>query len=144
MKAVYPTLSHSTLLLIGLIAMSLVLVSIYSFISDMEKGLTYLELNYIGDSIKNKVLEIYSLANQSSNYSKGTFQLSLPEKIGNRKYTITFYQNDLFVSVPLRSDIIEINRPLKINATLSGTAYLPAKLSMEKNQNGDIYINLVG
>jgi len=143
MKAVYPTLSHSTLLLIGLIAMSLILVSIYSFISDLEKNMTYLDLNYIADSTKNKILEVYSLANQSSNYSKGTFQLSLPEKIGNRKYSITFYQNDLMVSVPLKTDIIEVSRQLKINATLSGTAYLPATLNMEK-QDGDIYINLVG
>lgn len=143
MKAIYPTLSHSTLLLIGLIAMSLILVSIYSFISDLEKNMTYLDLNYIADSTKNEILEVYSLANQSSNYSKGTFQLSLPEKIGNRKYSISFNQNNLLVSVPLRTDIVETTRQLKINATLSGTAYLPAKLNMEK-QNGNIYINLVG
>jgi len=143
MKAIYPTLSHSVLLLIGLIAMSLILFSIYSFISDLEKDTSYLYLNYIADSTKNKILEVYSLANQSSDYSKGAFQLSLPEKIGNRRYTITFYQNDLVVSVPLRSDIIEVSRQLKINATLSGTSYLPATLEIEK-QNGDIYINLVG
>ena len=143
MKAVYPTLSHSVLLLIGLVAMSLILFSIYSFISDLEKDMSYLDLNYIADSTKNKILEIYSLANQSSDYSKGALQLSLPEKIGNRRYTITFYQNDLLVSVPLRSDIIEVSRQLKINATLSGTSYLPATLEMEK-QNGDIHINLVG
>jgi hypothetical protein len=143
MKAVYPTLSHSTLLLIGLISMTMIIASVYSFASRLERDVASLELNYIADSFKNKLLEIYSLANQSSNYSDGTFQTSLPEKIGNRKYSVTLYSNGLTVNMSFKGETIEIDRQLKIEANLSGISYIPASIKMKKTQDGNVSIWLV-
>jgi len=142
MKGIYPILSHSLLLLLGLVAMSLVIISISSSLSRTEIDLTTVELNFVADAIKNKILEVYSLANQSSNYTTGLFQLNLPEKVGNNKYSITLYQNGLMVNSSVKNKPIEINRNLSIDAELSGTYFLPVSIKVDK-QNGKIKIGLV-
>ncbi len=58
--------------------------------------------------------------------------MNLPEKIGERKYSLTLYQNNLIVSLPLKNEIIEVNRTLNIDAELSGESYLPASIEIEK------------
>jgi len=143
MKAVHPVLSHTALLLIGLIAMSLIIVSISSLFSKTEKNLVTSEMNYIAESAKNKILEIYSMVNRTMEYSNGTFQLNLPEKIGDKKYTLSLNQDNLTVKMPFENEIIEVNRTLNIDAELNGESYLPASIEIEKI-GGIITINLVG
>ena len=75
MKAVTPILSHSSLLLIGLLAVSLIIVSLSNSFSSTESDLIRTELNYIAESAKDKIIEIYSLANQSSEYFNSSFGL---------------------------------------------------------------------
>lgn len=132
MKGIHPVLSHSALLLIGLIAMSLIIVSVSSLFSKTEKDLITSEINYIAESAKNKILEIYTMANQTMDYSNGTFQLNLPEKIGDRKYILSLNQNSLTVTISFKNEIIEVNRILNIDAELNGESYLPASIEMEK------------
>jgi hypothetical protein len=142
MRGIYPTLSHSILLLLSLIAMSLIIASISISLSRTEANLVLVELNFVADSVKNKILEAYSLANQSSNYTTGLFQLNLPEKIGNKKYSITLYQNSLLVNTSVNNEPIEINRILPIDAELNGTYFLPVSIKVEK-ENGKIKIGLI-
>jgi len=142
MKGIYPTLSHSVLLLLGLIAMSLIISSIYLSLSRIEMDLTAVELNYFADSIKSKILEVYSLANQTSNYTTGLFKLNLPEKIGNKKYSITLSQGLLLINASVRNEPIELSRRLYIDAELSGTTLMPASIKVDK-QNEKIKIGLV-
>jgi hypothetical protein len=142
MRGAYPTLSHSILLLLGLLAMSLLTASIFISLSRIERDLTSVELNFIADSVKNKILEVYSLVNQSSNYTTGLFQLNLPEKIGNKKYSITLYQNGLMINASVKNEPIEINRTLPIDAELNGTYFMPASIKIDK-QNKKIKIGLV-
>ena len=142
MKGVYPTLSHSILLLLSLIAMSLIIASISISLSRTETSLVSVELNFFADSVKNKILEAYSLANQSSNYTEGKFQINLPEKIGNKKYSITLYQNILLVNTSVNNEPIEISRILSIDAELSGTSFMPVSIKVDK-QNGKIKIGLI-
>ena len=143
MRGVYPTLSHSILLLLGLIAMSLIITSISLSLSITEKGLITTELNFFADSLKDKIIEIYSLTNQSSDYTTGFFQLDFPEKIGNRKYSITFNQDSLFINMSVRNEQIVVNRKLAINAELSGTSFMPAYVKVDKI-NDEIKIGLIG
>jgi len=143
MKGVHPVLSHTTLLLIGLIAMSLIIVSISSFSSKTERDLVTSEINYITESAKNKILEIYSMANRTTEYTNGTFKLNLPETIGDKKYILSLNQNNLTVFIPFKNGNIEVNRTLNIDAQLNGESYLPASIEVEK-VGGIITMNLVG
>jgi hypothetical protein len=142
MEGIYPTLSHSVLLLLGLIAMSLIISSIYISLSRIERDLTTVELNYFADSIKNKILEVYSLANQSSNYTTGLFKLNLPEKLGNKKYSITLSQDLLLVNTSVKNEPVEISRKLSIDAELTGVSFMPASIKVDK-QDEKIKIGLV-
>ena len=142
MKAVAPILSHSALLLIGLIAVSLIIVSLSSSFSKTEKDLIRTELNYIAESAKNKILEIYSIANQTMEYSNSSFQLNLPQKIGERNYLLKLNQENLTVSMSFKNENIEVVRTLNIDAHLSGEAYLPASIIAENN-GGIITMDLV-
>ena len=142
MKGTHPTLSHSIMLILGLTAMSLIIFSISVSLAKTETNLITTELNFFADFVKNKILEVYSLANQTSDYTTGLFQLNLPEKIGDRKYSVTLYQGGLYVNTSVRSNPIEINRILTIDAELNGTYFMPASIKVEK-LNGIIKIGLV-
>lgn len=142
MKAISPILSHTILLAIGLAAITLILISISSFSADMEKMSVTSQLSYAAEFVKDEILRIYSLANQSDTTNK--VQLSLPERIGNKPYIIELYQNGLKVEISLRNDLLEINKKINISATLNGTSSLPASLVQQRLENGDILISLVG
>jgi len=130
------------MLILGLTAMSLIIFSISISLTRTEVNLITAELNFFADSIRNKILEVYSLANQTSNYTTGLFQLNLPEKIGDKKYSITLYQNRLYVNTSVRNNPIEVNRILAIDAELNGTYFTPVSIKVEK-QDGRIKIGLV-
>ena len=142
MKAVTPILSHSALLLIGLIAVSLIIVSLSTSFSTTERDLIRTELNYIAESAKNKILEIYTMANQSSEYFNSSFELELPEKIGERNYLLKLEQENLTASMSFKNQNIEVVRTLNIDAQLNGEAYMPASILLEKS-GGIITIDLV-
>ncbi len=143
MRAVTPILSHSALLLIGLIAVSLIIVSISTSFSKTEKDLIRSEMNFIAEAAKDKILEIYSAASQATEYSNSSFQLGLPQKIGENKYLLSLNQDNLTVSIAFKNEEIEIAKALNIDAELSGEAYLPASILAEK-VGGNITISLVG
>jgi hypothetical protein len=131
MKGVYPTLSHSLLLLLGLLSLGLIVVSVSASLARTEKNLITLELNYVANSVEDKILEVYSLAD--SNYSTGKFRLDLPERIGNRKYSLTLTGNVLLVNMTVRGEPIEISRSLNIDAELNGSSFMPASISLERD-----------
>lgn len=142
MKAVSPILSHTILLAIGLAAITLILISVSSFSADMEKTSVTSQLSYVAEFVKNEILRIYSLVDQSNTTNK--VQLNLPERIGNKPYIIELYQNGLKVEMSLRNDLVEINKKINISAILNGTSSLPASLIQQRLENGDILISLVG
>jgi cell shape-determining protein MreC len=143
MKAVTPILSHSSLLLIGLIAVSLIIVSLSTSFSTTESDLVRTELNYIVESAKSRILEVYNIASQQSEYFNSSFELGLPEKIGERKYLLKLDQENLTVSMSFKNENIEIVKTLNINAQMNGESYLPASILAE-NSGGIITIDLVG
>ena len=142
MKGIDPLLSHGILLLLGLVAMSLLIVSVSISLSTTEKNLISLELNFVAESVKNKIIEVYSLANQSSNYTTGLFELNLPEKIGNKRYSVTLSQNNLLVNTSFGNQPINVAISLPIDAELSGSQNMPFFIKVDKS-NGQIKIGLV-
>ena len=142
MKGVHPILSHSILMLLGLTAMGLMLLSITVSLSKTEEALVSSELNFLANSVKSRILEAYSLASQSSNYTSGLFELDVPEKIGNRRYSITLIDNALLANTSVRSHPIEVALSVPIEAEMNGTSFMPASISVEK-QNGAIRIGLI-
>jgi hypothetical protein len=137
---VHPILSHTALLVIGLIAMGMIVSSLSSSFSKTERNLVTVEADYIAESAKGKILEIYSLVEQSD-YSSGTFQLNLPERIGDKKYIILLDQNLLTLRVPFENDVIEVNKTMNIPADISGESTMPASVTVEKD--GAITMELV-
>jgi len=140
MKGVHPILSHSALLVVGLIAMGMIVASLSSSFSKTERNLVRAESDYIAEAAKSKILEIYSLVEQSD-YSNGTFELNLPESIGDNKYYLLLSQNTLTLRMPFENDIIEINKTVTIDAVLSGESMMPASILVEKD--GAITMELV-
>ena len=143
MKAVTPILSHGSLLLIGLIAVSLIIASLSSSFSTTESDLIRTELNYIAESAKARVLEAYSIASHPSEYFNSSFVLDLPEKIGERNYLLRLDQENLTVIMSFKNENIEIVKTLNIDAQMNGESYLPASILAE-NSGGTITIDLVG
>lgn len=131
MKGVHPILSHSALLIIGLVAMGMIVASLSSSFSKTERSLINSEVDYIAESAKVKILEIYNLASQSE-FSNGTFNLDMPEKIGDKKYLLILNQNLLTVRMPFENDNIEVNRTLGIDANIGGESYMPASINVQK------------
>ena len=133
MKGVHPILSHTALLVIGLVAMGMIVASLSSSFSKTERSLINSEVDYIAESAKVKILEIYNLASQSD-FSSGNFEFGLPEKIGDKKYLLILRQNLLTVRMPFDNDNIEVNRTLRIDANISGESYMPASINVEKKE----------
>ena len=131
MKGVHPILSHTALLVIGLVAMGMIVASLSSSFSKTERSLINSEVDYIAESAKVKILEIYNLASQSE-FSNGTFNLDMPEKIGDKKYLLILNQNLLTVRMPFENDNIEVNRTLGIDANIGGESYMPASINVQK------------
>lgn len=142
MKAISPILSHTILLAIGLAAITLILISVSNFSADMEKTSVTSQLSYVAEFIRSEILKIYSLANQSNTTNK--VQLSIPERIADKPYTIELYQNGLKVEMSLKNNLLEINKKINISAILNGTSSLPASLIQQRLEDGDILISLVG
>jgi hypothetical protein len=142
MKGVSPILSHSTLLVIGIIAMGLIIVSIADFLSDTEETLTTLELNYMANTLKTNLLKIYSVANSSSDSVNGKFQIPVAEKIGSKRIYVEADNNFLKIIANLKNKKIEISRAINIDANVTGKVYLPAFFELEKTGE-DVSIRLV-
>lgn len=142
MKGVSPLVSHSSLLIISIIGLGLIVGTVSDYLFDTEKTLTKLELNNIANKVKTNFIKVYSLANTTSGYVTGIFELSVAEKVGGKKVLLDANADNFTLSATFNNEKIEIVRSLNIDANISGIAYLPASLVLEKI-NGNITIRLV-
>ncbi len=142
MKGVSQLVSHSSLLIISMIGMGLIVGGVSDYLFDTEKTLTRLELNNIANKVKANFIKVYSLANTTSGYVTGTFEISVAEKGGGKRVLLDANPDNFTLSATFNNEKIEIVRSLNIDANVSGIAYLPAFLVLEKI-NGNITIRLV-
>ena len=84
------------------------------------------------NNIKFNLMRIYSIANSSSEFMNGTFEIPVIEKIGSKQILAEFNQSDLILSTNVRNEKIEIVRKINLDANFSGIAYFPAKFVLEK------------
>lgn len=142
MKGVSQLISHSTTLVIGITALGMLVIGITSFLFDMETDLTELEMNYLANNVKFSVMRIYSMANTSSQFVNGTFEIPILEKIGNKQILAEFDEANLILSTNVDNQEIKVTRKINLDANLTGRVYFPAKFILEK-QNGEISIRMI-
>ncbi len=141
MRGASQIVSHTSLLLISIVAMGMIVSGISDYLFNTEKIITRLELNNIANIVQSNVLKIYSLANTSS-YISGKFFLPVAEKIGSKRVFIEANSDNFTLSVNLKNENIRIVRSFEIDANITGKAYLPAYLELEK-LNEEVSIRLV-
>lgn len=117
--------SHSTYLLIALIAASLILATFSVFKGNIEKVSTESTMNIIADTVKQDILRLYSSSQES-----GKMEIPLQPRAGEQ-YTVTLENGK--VVVQLQNFVVEKN--ISINSNLNGTAYIPAFLLLTSDNN---------
>jgi hypothetical protein len=131
MKGVHPILSHSVLLIIGLAAMGMIIVSVSSTMSTTRSNLVRAETEYLSEAMRAMILEVYGSVNRPGNFS-GTFGMDFPETVGDQKYVVVLSGNTLTIRLPVDNNVMEVSRVLDIDASISGEKGMPASLAVEK------------
>ncbi len=106
-------LSHSTYMAIGIIAVIMIMAALYGFKADVQEAYATVKLNYIADSVQNKVLEMKD--------SGSDFEARI--KIDADGYLLTLSNN----LITVRGNGVEVTRT--VDAQMSGEEYLPAYLA---------------
>jgi hypothetical protein len=136
MKALYPPLSYALFIAIGIAALSMIMVFINNFTDGIQRNYAYNQLEYTADVIKDDILKLYSTG------AEGRIDVNAPTEIAGKQYTIELNQNNLTLSLFMGNRLLEVNRSINIDASLSGRSYAPVSVEMEK-LNGDVFIRLV-
>jgi len=136
MKALYPPLSYALFIAIGVVALSMIMVFINNFTDGIQRNYAYSQLDYTAEVIKDDILKLYSTN------AEGRTDVDAPAEIAGKQYMIELNQNNLTLSLYVGSKLLEVNRSINIDASLSGRSYAPVAVEMNKS-NGDIFIRLV-
>ncbi|MFQ6020768.1 MAG: hypothetical protein ACE5J4_01975 [Candidatus Aenigmatarchaeota archaeon] len=127
MKGISNVLSHTIYLLLGLTTLILILITLSTLRTDIERNSITSQLSYSIEFVKDEILSLNNIAENSDDPS-AEIEITLPEKIGNKKYTIELYQKGLKIYL----NDIEVNRKINIDADLEGRSDLPAFLKLER------------
>jgi hypothetical protein len=136
MKALYPPLSYALFIAIGVVALSMIMVVINTFTDGIQRNYAYNQLDYTAEVIKDDILKLYSTN------AEGRVDVDAPTEIAGKQYMIELNQNNLTLSLYVGNKLLEVNRSINIDASLSGRSYAPVSIEMNKS-NGDIFIRLV-
>ncbi|MBN2202626.1 MAG: hypothetical protein JW700_00345 [Candidatus Aenigmarchaeota archaeon] len=131
MRGVHPILSHSIMLIIGLGAMAMIIASVSSTLSDTERDLLDSQMEFVTETMRSDMLKIYSTMQGNGNFS-GMFLLRLPEKIGDQRYTMLLSNSTIKIMLPFENQMLEFERPVDINVSMSGEKMMPASLFVTK------------
>jgi hypothetical protein len=124
MKAVYPSLSYALFTVIGIVALSLLIIWINSYSEDVQGSYANEQLNYAADVMRNTVLDVYSLD------ANALVQVPMPKYIVGRQYSVLLNESKIVLRLDTGKKVIEVQRTLGINASLSGRSYAPATIQM--------------
>jgi len=136
MKALYPPLSYALFIAIGVVALSMIMVVINTFTDGIQRNYAYNQLDYAAEVIKDDILKLYSTN------AEGRIDVDAPTEIAGKQYMIELNQNNLTLSLYVGNKLLEVNRSINIDASLSGRSYAPVSVEINKS-NGDIFIRLV-
>ena len=123
---VYPSLSYALFTVIGIVALSMLIIWINSYSEDVQRSYANEQLNYAADVVRNTVLDMYSL-NANSEVS-----VPIPRYIVGRQYSVFLENSSVTLRIEVGKKVIEVQREIGVNLTLSGRSYAPATLQMSK------------
>ena len=123
---VYPSLSYALFTVIGIVALSMLIIWINSYSEDVQSSYANEQLNYAVDIVRNTVLDMYSLDANS------VVSVPMPKYIVGRQYSVSFNESSVTLRIDIGKKVIEVQRTIGVNATLSGRSYAPATLRMSK------------
>jgi hypothetical protein len=123
---VYPSLSYALFTVIGIVALSMLIIWINSYSEDVQGSYANEQLNYAADVMRNNVLDMYSLNANS------VVLVPIPRYIVGRQYSISLDNSSVTLRLDVGKRVIEVKREIGVNATLSGRSYAPATLQMSK------------
>ena len=95
---------------------------------------------YIAQAAKAKLLDVYS-ALDMSDYSNGTFEMGLPQTIGNAKYSLILDNKTVCVRAPYGNEMLDVNLTVNIDASMHGESFMPALLSVQKQDGVTIWLD---
>lgn len=138
MKAQSQLLSHMIYIVLGFAAITLIFFSLSNLSSNVKNTSMELQAEYVAEAVKDRIISLYSVS-ENSNFVPGqsavlgVYDLNLPEKISQKKYTVLLSKNTITVKV----DTVEIKRSVNIDVNLDGFSSIPAYLELKRvNQNG--------
>lgn len=150
MKGVSELLSHMTLIALGLIALSMILVSVSNLRINTRQQSIENNLNYLAETIADEILRLDSIAEQSNAFPEinkimvlGKIELPISEKISNKRYLIELYNKTVRVSTYTGNGMIEVNRTVNTNAFLNETSNLQASLQLERYNQDGVFIDII-
>ena len=114
----------------------MIMVFINNFTDGIQRNYAFSQLGYTADVIKDDILKLYSTG------AEGRIVVDAPTEIAGKQYAIELSQNILTLSLYMGNKLLEVNRSINIDASLSGRSYAPVSVEMEKS-NGDVSIRLV-
>jgi hypothetical protein len=125
---VYPSLSYALFTVIGIVALSMLIIWINSYSEDVQSSYANEQLNYAADVMRNSILDAYALD------ANAVVSVPMPRYIVGRQYSIQFNESNLVLRLDIGKKVITVQRTLGINATFSGRSYAPATISVSKDK----------
>ena len=114
---VQPIVAHTTYIAIGIIAMMMIITSLYGFKANMEKADATLKLTQVVDNIQSDVIAVKTIGGEAKVKIDGDDKILV--KLVNNLITASGYG-------------VTVNRT--INMQMSGEEYLPANLTFSNNK----------
>lgn len=117
---VHPILSHTTYIAVGMIAIMMIIATVYGMQADVSKVDKTSKINYIALEIENKIIELNAIS--SDNFEA---QIQIPF---SEKYLVEISGNILTVS----GDGNEVTRTISVQG--SGQGYTPIYLKFDNDE----------
>lgn len=114
---VQPIVAHTTYIAIGIIAMMMILSSLYGFKGNIEKADANLKLTQVADNIQSKILEFRAMGGEARVKIDGDDNILV--KLSNNLIIVSGYN---------------VNVTKTIDMQMSGEEYLPANLTFTNNR----------
>ncbi len=148
MKAISVVLSHMTYLAVGIVALSLIVASVYIWGDKIEERYLQGQLDLTVSLVRDKVFEINHISETSNlvpvigeNHTIIEIETEIPDKISNKKYTIEFNSNKIIAS-STTSKNIEVESMILVPFDIVDSSVLtPFTIKLVRDSTGDkIYL----
>ncbi len=149
-KGVSVILSHITFLAIGIVALMMILITVFNVSANIREQSIKSQTTFIAETLKSEILNLYELS-ENSNFLPDNGETiilkevkpQIPDKISDKRYTIKLSPNNVTVQTNLENQVIEVNRSINVLITLNGTAMAPVILRLQRSNFEGVIFNEV-